>query len=394
MALSVILDADPAGEAGSAMAAIPAMRPPLAQEPGPQNAAFAYLPSLDGLRFVAFLLVFVHHSPPPQPTPVLSTVSTYGWAGVELFFAISGFLMLRLLIAEDASRGQINVIWFYLRRLLRIYPLMMFYSVISLLYYQRFGREALSELLSLTFAVYNYVTWFKGYATPIPYTAHLWTLSYELQIYLFIPIAFYVLKIYRARGLLIFLAGVEGSCLGARASFAWLGAPHPVIWATPFLRPESTLLGLAIGAGLIRLPIPAVYAAAIGAIAVLVNGPSVEQVGSWTIALYPICAIIGGALVYLVTRDNLFARALGCRWVAFLGKISFGLYVYHLAMLPLARRLIGANLPIASPGAAYAVQLAGGLLATVFAATVSYFVVERPFLQLKRRVTVVESRPV
>jgi peptidoglycan/LPS O-acetylase OafA/YrhL len=63
-------------------------------------------------------------------------------------------------------------------------------------------------------------------------------------------------------------------------------------------------------------------------------------------------------------------------------------------MLPLARRLIGANLPIASPGAAYAVQLAGGLLATVFAATVSYFVVERPFLQLKRRVTVVESRPV
>jgi len=59
-----------------------------------------------------------------------------------------------------------------------------------------------------------------------------------------------------------------------------------------------------------------------------------------------------------------------------------------------ARRLIGAHLPIASPGGAYAIQLAGGLLATVLAATVSYFVVERPFLRLKRRVTVIESRPV
>jgi peptidoglycan/LPS O-acetylase OafA/YrhL len=167
-----------------------------------------------------------------------------------------------------------------------------------------------------------------------------------------------------------------------------------VIWVTPFLRPESTLLGLAIGAGLIRLPISAVFAVAVGAVALLVNGRSVEQIGSWTIVLYPICAIIGGALVYLVTRPNPVAWVLGRSWVVFLGKISFGLYVYHPPMLAFARWLIGAIFPIASPQGVYALVLAGGFLATVLAATVSYFVVERPFLRLKRRVSVVESRPV
>jgi peptidoglycan/LPS O-acetylase OafA/YrhL len=63
-------------------------------------------------------------------------------------------------------------------------------------------------------------------------------------------------------------------------------------------------------------------------------------------------------------------------------------------MLAFARWLIGAIFPIAGPEAVYALVLAGGLLATVLAATVSYFVVERPFLRLKRRVSVVESRPV
>jgi peptidoglycan/LPS O-acetylase OafA/YrhL len=383
-----------AWEAGPAMTAAPLVQPPPAQAPIPQIAAPVYLPSLDGLRFVAFLLVFVHHSFPPPSTPILSTVSTYGWIGVELFFAISGFLMLRLLIAEDTRRGQINVIWFYLRRFLRIYPLMIFFSLLMIFFFRQFSRESLAEFLSISLAVNNYVTWVRGYDLPITYTAHLWTLSYELQVYLFIPVAFYVLKTWNARGFVIFLAAVERGCLGARASFIWLGAPHPVIWVTPFLRPESTLLGLAIGAGLIRLPISAVFAVAVGAVALLVNGRSVEQIGSWTIVLYPICAIIGGALVYLVTRPNPVAWVLGRSWVVFLGKISFGLYVYHPPMLAFARWLIGAIFPIASPQGVYALVLAGGFLATVLAATVSYFVVERPFLRLKRRVSVVESRPV
>ncbi len=57
-----------------------------------------YFPELDGLRFLAFLLVFVHHHPLFSKIPVLSYLHTNGWIGVDLFFALSAFLFTKLLV--------------------------------------------------------------------------------------------------------------------------------------------------------------------------------------------------------------------------------------------------------------------------------------------------------
>ncbi len=381
-------------EAGSGGAAVLVAEAAPAAPPHAVAASPDYLPALDGLRFIAFLLVFCHHCFPNQAMPIVSTISAYGWFGVELFFAISAFLILRLLITEDERRGSINIGWFYSRRLLRIYPLMLFYPVLALVYYGVYRPDAFAQLLSLALGINNFVAWFKGYGTPIPHTAHLWTLSYELQAYAFIPLAFYILRKFGRNRLLAVLVAVEGFCLLARGVFVVLGAPHPIIWVTPFLRPESTLLGLALGAGLIVVPRAVALGIGVAAAVILVNGPSVEQIGAWTIVLYPLCAVIGGALVYLVARPGILAGLLARPVVAYLGKISFGLYVYHLPIVSYARTLFTTKLDLGSPTVAYAAQFSAALLATIAVASVSYFVVERPFLRLKQRVTIIPNRPV
>src|ERR1700677_4866620 len=90
------------------------------------KAKVVYWPELDGLRALAFLLVFLSHCPPCASGPFLSVVNNYcawGWVGVDLFFVLSGFLITYLLIKEKFSFGSISIVNFYKRRALRIWPL-------------------------------------------------------------------------------------------------------------------------------------------------------------------------------------------------------------------------------------------------------------------------------
>ena len=94
-----------------------------------------YRPELDGLRFIAFLSVFVghafsseadfyvRHGLPPLVGRGIVAIITSGRSGVPLFFRLSSYLITELLIREDKARGQIDVRSFYFRRALRIWPL-------------------------------------------------------------------------------------------------------------------------------------------------------------------------------------------------------------------------------------------------------------------------------
>src|SRR4051794_10600592 len=94
----------------------------------PQMASSAlYLPQLDGLRFFAFLAVFIHHLSAPEP---LRFLQARGWMGVDLFFVISAFLFFRLFNEEASVAGRIDVLRFYLRRMLRLYPLMVAFPAV------------------------------------------------------------------------------------------------------------------------------------------------------------------------------------------------------------------------------------------------------------------------
>ncbi len=95
-----------------------------------------YFKNLDGLRFIAALLVLIHHAEFFKQDAVEGVSAVYyeytkhfGLLGVNLFFVLSGFLISYLLMEEQRRTNTINIKNFYIRRILRIWPLYFFYGL-------------------------------------------------------------------------------------------------------------------------------------------------------------------------------------------------------------------------------------------------------------------------
>ncbi|HOO67414.1 MAG TPA: acyltransferase [Bacteroidales bacterium] len=149
-----------------------------------------YYPELDGLRFLAFFLVFVHHQNLFRNVPYLSTLKEFGWVGVDLFFALSAFLFTRLLVAEYNKTQSISFKKFYLRRIFRIWPIYFIFIGFALACFVvlrngELTRDINIRLIGLLAFSDNIFTAVKGYI-PLPWANHLWTIAYEEQFYLFL----------------------------------------------------------------------------------------------------------------------------------------------------------------------------------------------------------------
>ena len=357
------------------------------------ESARLYFPAIDGLRFFAFLLVLVHHLGAPPNYHVMYFLHAHGWIGVELFFVISSFLLFHLLAAEDVVTGSINIINFYLRRLLRLYPLMVGFPLAMLLWSGDGGTVPVGRLLGIAVLSDNILSSIWGYNT-IFASAHLWTLSYEFQIYLVIPLSFLIYKAMGQRGFLWLLVALWIVAVGARLSFILVGAKHPVFWVTPFLRPESTLLGIALAIGLLaRARPPVIVAIGIAFVVAFTQIPNVNEIDLWTLALYPICAVICAALLWLTVNVKIVSAFLSQSWIVFLGKISFGLYVFHLlAIWVTTTALTRVGIGTTSDAWNYSMRLGMALALAIAMSTASYFLVERFFLNIKARFSAIPSR--
>lgn len=360
-----------------------------------------YLPGLDGLRFVAFLLVFIHHAGLPPEFWPLRALQTYGWVGVEIFFAISAFLFFHLLREEARQTGSISISKFFARRFLRIYPLMMGAPILGLLIYGAFKPDWFGRLLGLASFTDNIlVAVLPAYNLSTPFSQHLWTLSAEFQIYLAIPLAFVFLRSEGQRSFLVALLIVSVVGLAARAALVISGARHPAIWVLVMLRPDSIIVGMLLSLGLFeRARTSVVAAVAIGSAAVLVLGPNVREDGLHQITLFPLCGVLAGSLVWLAVYSPVVARVLGSPIPRFLGMISFGLYVFHVHSNYLAQKIVLTS-PIGflNVGVSpitwenYTIRIGLSLAITILTATASYFLFERYFLRLKDRFAVARGR--
>jgi peptidoglycan/LPS O-acetylase OafA/YrhL len=362
----------------------------------PDTAARIYWPELDGLRFLAALLVFIHHS--DQLAGVPEFLKAWGWVGVDLFLVLSAFLLTRLLRVEIERSSAPNYRHYFIRRICRIWPLhWTFISAMLLLsFVTKPGQvtQSIGVWFSHIAFFNNFVIGIFGYESELPYSAHLWTISLEEQYYLLVPLLVPFLLRLRGRNTaaLVLAAALVGLWL-ARALCVVLEVHHPFIWTSP-LRMDAMLLGTAMGIGIIdvdalRTRASASFAAGLLVLFAATFLPSARKIGWGQIPLYTIVDTGCALLVIGSLGSRRIGAFLSTPLLRYLGKVSFGIYVYHILVLRSVGSLARAN-GVTDP---WMIFLAS-LLATCLVSALSYELFEKRFLRLKKRYTTVESRPV
>ena len=173
-----------------------------------------YFQNLNGLRFIAAFLVIIHHI---EQFKSISNIENYwgeipfidiiGKLGVVLFFVLSGFLITYLLLAEEYSFQKISIRKFYMRRILRIWPLYFYIIILAFLVLPNidifvlpnFGKDVIYSNLFLKLFLYaiffpNLVLSLLGI---VPYASHTWSIGTEEQYYLVWPVILKYLKKHR-----------------------------------------------------------------------------------------------------------------------------------------------------------------------------------------------------
>lgn len=359
--------------------------------------------ALDGVRGLAILIVLIHHGLLPVPangrlSHVLAPFIHSCWIGVDLFFALSGFLITGILVDTLGSREYLRN--FYVRRFLRIFPL--YYAVLllagltSLLLY---GNSGLWRMM-LPLAVYLQNT---GLWTPLdhynipPFTLnHFWSLAVEEQFYTVWPLLVFWI---RDRSKLLRLALALSVCaLLLRVYLSARGVSPWFLYSFTACRADALLLGGALALLFRSEKAPVVAAvrhyapwcgllafAAVVIVSFRVDG--LDWYGDARLHTYGFTLLAIAACGLLATTQGDAPRVLSQPWLRFLGKYSYGLYVLHrLFTASLIHALHHWLLPVlrsdnVSSIAAWTLAWAFTLGLTM--ASFRWF--ESPFLRLKHR---------
>lgn len=375
----------------------------------------------DGLRGIAILLVIVYHGITASAFPIpalgaLRPLCLAGWTGVDLFFALSGFLITSLLLREEARALRAGQpahfsLWrFYLRRAFRILPA--FYAVFLLdaFVFSRsrlFASSFVDGIRTSPLGLLPYATFWTNYQ--VVYGSHwwgsamhrpggafevFWSLCVEEHFYLLWPVFLLLVKTTRARvsvsiGLCVALAGLRYAAI----ALAW-DTPLAVHYASHY-RLDSILWGAtpAILAG--RLPwSPRLRRCLLGLglalilALVMTDTMSVRPVGK------PLGFSVGFSLLALTTSlillelvdkpDTWLTSLLEFRPLAAVGKVSFGMYLLHFPMIDLGMAVLAqASMRPTLLNLASALVLFATL--SFVAAWVLYQTVEKRFLAIKDR---------
>jgi peptidoglycan/LPS O-acetylase OafA/YrhL len=345
---------------------------------------------LDVVRGVAILLALGwHFSPTPSGNAVLDALQwpgrTLGWAGVDLFFVLSGFLLGQLVLREHARTGRFDGRRFTARRALKLWPVLYLFLAVHAVV----GSEPWdSYLWQNALHVQNYA------GTSL---THLWSLAVEEHFYLALALFFPLLARRRApvRLLVGVLLGVLVTALALRFVGAHAGFGDVRLqWRTHF-RVDSLAAGVLLAVA--RVHAPRAFErllrwrwvwAAVTAVGVWFLAQFGKEGTPGTTVGFTVAYVTGAAFLLLLHGAAWVPRAgLLTRPLATLGRYSYGIYIWHV----LAAQVLLDRLGIDYWSSAPLAQLAkfGAAIVAGIAATV---LVERPMLRLRDRLIPAASR--
>jgi peptidoglycan/LPS O-acetylase OafA/YrhL len=320
-----------------------------------------YLPELDALRFFAFAAVFIDHL--CLHFNAYPFIQHLGSHGVDLFFTLSAYLLTELMLREKETFGRLDIVRFYIRRGLRIWPLYFAFLLTVFIVVLATSIPGVPLVSLVTFA--GFVADFPlSYPTSLIIVS-LWSISLEEQFYLLWPWA--VQKLSRDK--IVVVAGTLWiGCALARVYV--LASGRGLFWLTVLTHLDS----LACGALLVGLPVkPRASFAIIGAASWALGTMYIYTPNPSPILMSLAFLFIGlgsGAFLLSVLDVQRFRH----RTLVYLGRISYGLYVYHGPAIIIS--------PLVSPAITFVLA----------AASYRYF--ESPFLRLKQHFERLPSRPI
>jgi peptidoglycan/LPS O-acetylase OafA/YrhL len=342
-----------------------------------------HVPALDGLRGIAIASVLLFHT---------MRVPRGGFLGVDVFFVLSGFLITTLLIQEWQAMGRISLRHFYRRRALRLLP-----ALLAMLTVFTFEGAVLYGFGQLDAASFH--RWWVSDVSGVLYVQNiykamsdsntvvgvgqLWSLGAEEQFYLVWPVVLIWLLRRRSnpRTIAAVAGGAAALILGHRVELVLTGAPSRWIFFSPTSRSDPIMFGCFIGVcyafGLVgtrvvraaRLVAP--VAACVGLMMIMTQR-NLDTAFPGLLLLELATGVV--LLASLAPGTGIVARGLACAPLAGLGRISYGVYVWH-----------GLFLGLMPPAL---------IIATVVGvACLSYKYVEKPFLRRKYEPACVAPEP-
>jgi peptidoglycan/LPS O-acetylase OafA/YrhL len=362
-----------------------------------------YRPELDGLRFYAFAGVFACHTLPlddafyrglhlPAPWLWLAVVKA-GASGVDLFFALSAFLITSLLLRERRQTGRVSLRLFYVRRILRIWPLYFLVVVLGIVLAHAMPNHQWLPWPLVAGYLLFVSNWIYPFFVPVrSICGPLWTVSIEEQFYLLWPA---LVKALCRRGIVVAAITTIVLATLSQVGIVLAGADQGYLNYGSASRATSFALGILLASSEDRLPKLSsgfrfmLVAAGIGgwvfAAARLTDQPGAP--GMQLVLARLLISLASTSILFgcLHSSNNLLAGGAVVR----LGKISYGLYMWHFTGLFISYSLLGLVHGWQRIG-----NVVLGFFMTLLLAFASYRWIESPFLRLKGRFTTVPSRPV
>ena len=383
------------------------------------------IPTLDGMRGIAVLLVLMFHFawtfPGEDPTTAQGVVEKIavrmhafmwsGWTGVDLFFVLSGYLITRGLVtpSQKPLGGRMRSFW--MRRVLRIFPLYYAVLIVGTIITVALGSRWVPGIAYWLY-MQNYALAFDAPDAVLRWTAHFWSLAIEEQFYFVWPIVALTVSRRRLIPTIVILVAIV---VGLRAIVTFKGMSLPFaasffgdeetvkkfVYRATFTRADGLLLGAFVAVTQrevmhplskawrrLRFPIFVATGFALVGLYVLANGLNdydrrVMGVGYFALALFfasgvSMCAdkVIGPGV----------DRFLSWRPLVACGKVSYGMYIFHWALVVLfVPKLEAMQVGMSAPMqiALGVAVIVGGTALVYVLAVLSFRFFETPFLKLK-----------